>query len=96
MATLLIVLSTAAFFIGAVASFLSGRFLLGFLLPIACLMIYLLLVAAHQGGNLEGFLTVLVWSVALLFALGVPVALTSAVGATLGVALSKARDPSDE
>ena len=87
---LLIVFFVAAFAISATTSFLSGSFLRGLLLPILCFLIYLFVTSAHQGGwKIEGFLTVFAYAVALLLMVGLPIALVSALGAVLGVALSK-------
>ncbi len=92
MRLLLILTLLSAFTFSTAASFLSGRFLKGVLPPILCFVLYLLVTSAHQGGwKLEGFLTVSAFSVAILMVLGLPIVLISAVGAGMGIALSKRR-----
>lgn len=93
----IILIFVAALAISTLASYLSGRFLRGFLLPIACFLAVLLFISAHYGGwEFDGFVTVLAYALALLLLLGIPVVLISAVGAFVGVALSKkARDVRD-
>jgi hypothetical protein len=89
MVPLLVLTVLVAFFIGTAASFRTRRFLPGVLTPIACLAIYMMLYAGHQGGRLEGFLAVLPWAILVMAAMSVPVGLASAAGAFFGVSLAK-------
>lgn len=79
-----------AFSLSVTASFFSGRFLWGLLLPISGFVLYLLIAALHT--NLWQFdvnlITPLVFSTVLMFTLGIPVVLVSILGTTLGVVLS--------
>jgi hypothetical protein len=79
-----------AFSLSITASFFSGRFLWGLLLPISGFALYLLVAALQT--NLwkfdENLITPLAFSIALMFTLGIPVVLISILGTTVGIVLS--------
>ena len=82
--------SAAAFSLSASLSFISKRFLLGFFVPILCLLIYLTYMALYTTGwKFEGIGLLLGFYIALLITLGWPISLFSALGAYAGVSLSK-------
>ena len=79
-----------AFPLSVAIAFFSRRFSWGFLFPIACLALYLLLAAFHATGWKPSDLGLpLAFSIALMLAMGLPMSVITALGAWLGVYLSK-------
>ncbi len=81
----------AAFVLSAIISFLSGRILWGTLIPLCCLVTYLLMMSFHATGWKFGPELSLptAFAVAALLLVGGPMVIISFYGALLGSTLSK-------
>ena len=90
MKPLVITLVVVGFAATATVSFLSGRFLRGFLFGISCLFVYLITASLHAAGWIldDNLLFSLGWNIAVIMLLGPPVAVVSAIAALAGVELS--------
>lgn len=84
------------FFVSSLISFFSRRFLLGFFIPPACFLLFVIAWAFWATGwKLEGIAEPLAYSVAMLITGGLPLSIISTLGAGLGAFLA-ARMKSDK
>ena len=84
------------FFVSSFISFFSRRFLLGFLIPPACFLLFVIAWAFWATGwKLEGIAEPVAYSVAMLITGGLPLSIISVLGASLGAFLA-ARMKSDK
>lgn len=87
-----ILIIASALPVSIATSYLSRRFWPGFLLPLACLTLYLVLLAFHSaGGRLDQVAHPLAWSLVALIVAGLPMSALSGIGAWLGLYLAKRR-----
>lgn len=82
----------AALPLSIIVSFIRSQFWLGFLLPLGCLTLYLLLAAFYATGwKFDQVSLPLAFSIALMLTLGLPMSIISGIGAWLGLYLSRRR-----